>query len=276
MTISINIPWEKGILKGTVHYPSENEIGQAPLPLVIVCHGFIGNRIGVDRLFVKTANELALQKSVVLRFDYSGCGESDGEYGKTGLEQLIEQTRSVIDYGAQLPSIDSERIILLGHSLGGATAILTAAADKRIKKLILWAAVGEPFKDLTGIIGEEKMNELTKSSAIDYHGYLLYKKFFQSLGAYFPLNQAASFKGDVFIVHGTNDQDIPVVYCQKYYDAFLKRNRGTCSKKIIENANHTFSNGEHYQQLIDATKEWLFLQQHQQNSEARKRKTFAI
>lgn len=270
MTTSINIPWEQGILKGTVHYPYENETGKESFPLVIICHGFIGSRIGVDRLFVKTAKELALHDYVVLRFDYSGCGESDGEYGKTGLDQLIEQTRSVIDFGAKLPSVDSERIILLGHSLGGATATLTAAADKRIKKLILWAAVGEPFKDLTRIVGEEKMNKLVQSPAIDYHGYLLYRKFFQSLTAYFPLGQASSFRGDTLVVHGTDDRDIPVTYCQKYYDAFLKRNRGNCSMKIIEDANHTFSDGEHFQQLINATKKWLFLQQFQQDSEDRK------
>lgn len=270
MTTSIHIPWEKGILKGTVDYPYENESSKETFPLVIICHGFIGNRIGVDRLFVKTAKELALHGYAVLRFDYSGCGESDGEYGKTGLDQLIGQTGTVIDYGAKLPSVDPERIILLGHSLGGATASLTAAVDKRIKKLILWAAVGEPFKDLTRIIGEEKMNELAESPAIDYHGFLLFRKFFQSLSAYFPLKQAKSFRGDTLVVHGTDDQDIPVTYCQKYHDSFLKRRKGSCSMKIIKNANHTFSNGEHYQQLIYATKKWLFLQQFHHDSEASK------
>ena len=47
---------------------------------------------------MKTARELAEDGYLVLRFDYIGCGESSGEYGAEGLESMVLQTRSVLDY----------------------------------------------------------------------------------------------------------------------------------------------------------------------------------
>lgn len=69
-------------LTATIHYPVVKDIkeekSQQRVPLAVICHGFVGSRIGVDRLFVKTARELAEDGYLVLRFDYIGCGESSG------------------------------------------------------------------------------------------------------------------------------------------------------------------------------------------------------
>ena len=58
------------------------------VPVVIICHGFIGSKVGQHRIFVKTARELCRAGFAVLRFDYSGCGESTGEYRDTRLSSL--------------------------------------------------------------------------------------------------------------------------------------------------------------------------------------------
>lgn len=67
-------------LTATIHYPVvkdiKEETRQQRVPLAVICHGFVGSRIGVDRLFVKTARELAEDGYLVLRFDYIGCGRA--------------------------------------------------------------------------------------------------------------------------------------------------------------------------------------------------------
>lgn len=67
-------------LTATIHYPVVKDIKegnhQQRVPLAVICHGFVGSRIGVDRLFVKTARELAEDGYLVLRFDYIGCGRA--------------------------------------------------------------------------------------------------------------------------------------------------------------------------------------------------------
>ncbi|MBB6446347.1 alpha/beta hydrolase family protein [Bacillus benzoevorans] len=260
MKKQIWINWKQQKLAAVLEYP-ENLLTDRNYPLLIICHGFVGSKVGVDRLFVKTADALTKDGMIVLRFDYSGCGESSGDYGKTGLHDLIEQTRTVIEYGFNLKQVDRNNITLLGHSLGGAAAALTAANEKQIKRLILWSAVAHPFKDISRIVGSEKVRLLKPDSSIDYLGYELTKPFFDSLSGYEPLKAARGFSGAVLLIHGTGDEDIPVNYVSEYEKVFTDRNSGECTAYEIQKANHTYSNSEHFTQLIGYTRSWLRKQQ---------------
>lgn len=50
----IDIRWKEERLAATIHYPEERapfERGvKRRAPVTIICHGFVGSRIGVDRL----------------------------------------------------------------------------------------------------------------------------------------------------------------------------------------------------------------------------------
>ena len=79
MERQITIRHNQEELTATIHYPLK-EAAQGGrcnrIPLVIICHGFVGSRIGVDRLFVKTARAFAEDGYMVIRFDYIGCGRA--------------------------------------------------------------------------------------------------------------------------------------------------------------------------------------------------------
>ncbi|MGG6313022.1 alpha/beta hydrolase family protein [Paenibacillus macerans] len=259
MERQIAIKHGKEELAASIHYPAEcQQSGRCSrAPLVVVCHGFVGSRIGVDRLFVKTARELAADGFLVVRFDYLGCGESSGSYGEHGVESLIAQTRTVLDYGLGAFDIDPTRVTLIGHSLGGAIALLTAIRDRRIKNLVLWASVGYPFSDIVKITGRGVYDQAVKHGSADYLGYGLTPAFFDSLGESQPFQEASKFTGDVFVVHGTSDDMIPVDYAFLYQKVFWMRPEGRCDKEIVFQGNHTFSSGEHQRQLISKTREWL-------------------
>ena len=248
--------WKKETIAATIDYPENIQLGQK-YPLIIICHGFIGSKVGVDRLFVKAAQQLNQDQYIVLRFDYAGCGESSGDYGKTGLHDLIDQTQTVIDFAYQLKQVDQSQVTLLGHSLGGATAALTAAKDQRIKRLILWSSVAYPYEDIKRIVGREKVRTLKKVTTIDYLGYSLTNPFFDSLTCYQPVQAVVGFSGDVLIVHGTGDEDIPVNYAQEYERVLAKRFSGDIVKCEIEGASHTFSKSDHFSELMTITRNWV-------------------
>ncbi|WP_262380903.1 alpha/beta hydrolase [Bacillus infantis] len=256
MSESILIPWKDMHLCGSLDFPAGFSKNRR-YPLVIICHGFTGSRIGVDRLFVKTSNRLTADGYLVLRFDYEGCGESPGEYGETGLPDLLEQTLSAVDFAMKLEYADPHSISLIGHSLGGAVAVLAAAKDDRIRKLIIWSASAKPYQDIVSIVGSEKIKALDKGASLDYLGYQLTEKYFSSLKRYEPLDELAAYRSDVLIVHGTADQDIPVSHSGRYAEEFRKRKEGSCSLHYVTGACHTYSAGRCFAELIECTSEWL-------------------
>lgn len=256
MRESLFIDWNKEKIAVTIDYPENIQVNKK-YPVVIICHGFIGSKVGVDRLFVKTAQGLTEDNNIVVRFDYVGCGESSGDYGKTGLHDLIAQTKKMIDFTYQLKQVEQDDITLLGHSLGGATAVLTASKDHRIKNMIIWSAVANPYKDIKQIVGREKVRTLKKNDTIQYLGYQFSKRFFDSLSDYEPLQSASQFPGDVLIIHGTGDNEIPVNYATEYERAFRNRHEGKNMKFEIIEANHTYSDVDHFSELISISRQWL-------------------
>ncbi|MBH5319014.1 alpha/beta fold hydrolase [Paenibacillus sp. GSMTC-2017] len=249
-------------LAATLHYPAydshtENTKDSGKKQAIIICHGFVGSRIGVDRLFVKTARSLAAQGNYVIRFDYGGCGESNGDYGALGFDSMVDQTRTIIDYISDMECVDPRRIVLLGHSLGGAVALMTSVKDKRVKRLVLWSPVAYPFNDIVRIVGRDSYDEAIKTGSTDHVGYSLKPVFFDSLMQHQPFQSATRFGGEVYIVHGTSDDLIPVDYSFLYQKVFWTRSEGLCDKEIIFQANHTYSSSSHQEEAIRVTSEWL-------------------
>jgi pimeloyl-ACP methyl ester carboxylesterase len=77
----------------------------------------------------------------VVRFDEVGTGRSTGDYHATATtETLARDVSALVATLRTMPEVDPARIILLGHSEGGAIASLVAAADPLIAGVALLAA----------------------------------------------------------------------------------------------------------------------------------------
>ncbi|CAM3476114.1 alpha/beta hydrolase family protein [Marinicrinis lubricantis] len=257
---SIAISHASLTLTASLHLPEPaqgKEGSDSGFPLVVICHGFIGSRIGVNRLFVRAARQMAENGYAVLRFDYAGCGESTGSYGAEGLRSMVQQTKTVLDYARTIPQVDPKRISLLGHSLGGATAVLTASKDPRIQELILWAPVAHPYQDIADIVGKPLVQQALQQGTADYLSYTLHDIFFTSLQQEQPLFACQQVDGDVLILHGSADEVISTDYCFLYDKMMKQRQRGTVEKEVIFGADHTFSQLAHQDLLIERTSQWL-------------------
>jgi pimeloyl-ACP methyl ester carboxylesterase len=66
-------------------------------------------------------------------------------FGNNNFTIELSDLKTVVDWVVHLESeeMDSAQIYLIGHSRGGGISILSAHEDKRIKKLITWAAVSD-------------------------------------------------------------------------------------------------------------------------------------
>lgn len=227
-------------------------------PGVILCHGFMGNKIGQHRLFVKTARALANQGFSVLRFDYSGCGDSTGDHADISLQSQILETKDAISFMDNHASVVKGNLTVLGLSMGACVAALTASRDPRVNRLILWAPVARPFKDLLGIIGYDHLDKTIMAGSSDFNGFELGQEFFKSLRTTHPLEEIKNYHGDCLVIHGSGDTEVDSQNAKMYYEVLTAgANRGKHGLRIIPGADHTFSSILWEKQLIESTLEFL-------------------
>ena len=242
-------------LSGALHLP---EYTKETIPLLIFVHGFVGSKVGEHRLFVKAARYFTERGYGVFRFDFSGCGESDGDYSSVTLTNQLKELQDVIEYLSLIRGIDKQRITLVGHSMGGAVASLTAARDQRINQLILWSPVGSPYEDITGILGPKAVHEIAKQGRHDYHGFMISLTFLKDLKKHHPIEAVRSFTGPVHIIHAKADEQIPKEHAVRYANSLNRRsNTERVHEEYIENADHTFSGYSFEDELFVKSFSWL-------------------
>jgi pimeloyl-ACP methyl ester carboxylesterase len=102
---------------------------------VLLLHGFLSDRHAGER-FDRLAGEYSALGHAVLRIDFSGFGDSDGEAVDGG--RLLQDAHAALDH---LDSRGYTRQILHGHSLGSAVALRIAPQRPRVVTLVLTGAL---------------------------------------------------------------------------------------------------------------------------------------
>jgi uncharacterized protein len=147
-------------LNGIFYIPA----GPGPHPVVILLHGNPGNERNLD-----VAQALRRAGYAILYFNYRGSWGSGGTFSRT---HAIEDVQAALRFvrspiAAERYRADSMRIALVGHSMGGWLALLSAAGDPRVK------CVGALDFVNTGARGRLLLSDRTADSArMSYDSWL--------------------------------------------------------------------------------------------------------
>jgi pimeloyl-ACP methyl ester carboxylesterase len=101
--------------------------GPGPHPTVILLHGFPGNEKNLD-----LAQAMRAQGWNVLFFHYRGAWGSGGTYSFMHVVEDVAAAADFLRANAGPLRTDADRIILVGHSMGGFASLMAAARDDRI------------------------------------------------------------------------------------------------------------------------------------------------
>jgi len=105
-------------------------------PTLVILNTGIIHRVGHHRMFVTMSRVLAAAGYSVLRFDFSGIGDSDPRGGSLStVEAAMADIRDALDWVEQ--SSRATRFILLGLCSGADYAVFYGHTDDRIAGLIL-------------------------------------------------------------------------------------------------------------------------------------------
>jgi dipeptidyl aminopeptidase/acylaminoacyl peptidase len=114
---------------------------------VVLLHGYGGNQ---DEM-LPVADKLHDAGFTVFTYDQRGSGRSTGEvtFGAREQDDLI----SVVDYLASRSDVDAEKLGVFGFSMGGATALMTAAREPRLKAVVADSAWSEARRWMKPSVG---------------------------------------------------------------------------------------------------------------------------
>jgi uncharacterized protein len=217
-------------------------------PAVVICHGFKGFKNW--GFFPRTADRLAVAGFTAASFNFSGSGVGeDGEsfdelerWGRQTVTGDLKDLATVVDYvaGQGAPWIG-----LLGHSRGGATALVHAARDARVKALVTWAAVCRYLRwsedDLQQWRREGKLDvvNLRTGQVLPIRRSLLDDLEANGGGTLDVLAAATRLRIPWLIAHGDADESVPRDDARRLHGASIAGG-GRSELLLIEGTGHTF------------------------------------
>ncbi len=217
--------------------------------VVIVCHGFTGSKEGGGKA-IAMAEEIRRRGYASLLFDFSGCGESEGNFAGVSLTNHVNDISSSVDYCLGL---GYQRILTLGRSFGGAAVLCHCGFDKRVAGVCAWAAPANPARLFTGFIdtAQETINDLVPLTG-DRGTVFVKRSFFDDLNKHDVLKHTGLIAPrPLLVVHGSDDAVVPAENAQAVFNA-----AGTPKDiHIIQGADHQFS--AHYQKAWAVVFDWL-------------------
>ncbi|HEX6354057.1 alpha/beta hydrolase family protein [Actinophytocola sp.] len=114
-------------LLGVLHLPA----GPGPHPVVVLLHGFPG----IERNF-DLAHALRRAGYAALVFHYRGSWGVGGTWSFQHVLDDAGQVVTTLRSEAAVYGLDSRRLAVVGHSLGGFAALMTAAADPAVSAVV--------------------------------------------------------------------------------------------------------------------------------------------
>ena len=201
---------EGQILSGRLELPAD----QHPHNFVLFAHCFTCNKnLGAVR---NISRGLTSQGFGVLRFDFTGLGESEGDFADTNFSGNVEDLIAASDFLAQEYQAPS---LLVGHSLGGAAAIFAAAKIESIKAVATIGAPSNP-KHVTHLLksGLDEI-ETNGKAVVNLSGrdFTIKKQFLDDLETKSLPDVAKNLNKALLVMHSPQDTTVGIKNAEEIY-----------------------------------------------------------
>ena len=203
-------------------------------PTIVFLPGYASDMSGAKALALDAW--AAHHGRALLRFDYSGCGQSAGDFEAQSLAQWRDDALGMIDEVAQGP------VVLVGSSMGGWLMLLAALArPERVKGLIGVAAA--PDFTAWGYSEEEKLTILRDGRVEQPNPYgdapTVTSRTFWESGEMLRLTHAPiAIDCPVRLLHGQADADVPWAWSLRLADLIRSADVQTF---LVKDGDHRLS-----------------------------------
>ncbi|MGD9972993.1 MAG: alpha/beta hydrolase family protein [Desulfatirhabdiaceae bacterium] len=240
------------LLSGTLHMPKKKTGMGAVLGHCFTCSRHTA-------ILREIAGNLTDAGSIVLRFDFSGNGQSQGLFEETSITKHIREMAAAVDLIRQN---GASWIALAGHSMGAAISVLAAPQIPHVTAVAALAGRLTGF-DPMRFLSPAQIADLEQDGKVTFtsrnRNLELGRPFFEDARAYSLPETLKTIRIPILIVHGDQDEMIPVTEAHK---AGLF-NSDYIDLDIVSGADHMFSNPDHRKQIAARITQWMLQQKGQ-------------
>lgn len=208
---------------------------QHPHNFAIFAHCFTCNKnLTAVRNISRTLNQHGV---AVLRFDFTGLGDSEGTFEDTNFSSNIEDLVAAAKY---LSENHQAPALLIGHSLGGAAVINVADQIPSIKAVATIGAPSDP-KHVSHLFGEQQSNiEQDGAAEVNIGGrpFRVKKQFLEDIAEQCQVDKIKGLHRALLILHSPQDLTVPIENAAAIY----QQAHHPKSYVTLDGADHLLSN----------------------------------
>lgn len=233
-----------GHLAGVLHLPA----GEANSFGVILCHGMESSKESLKLLHL--GESLSGAGFTVLRFDFTGAGESSGELESITCSRQMEDLEAAHEL---LKGRGVAEVGIIGSSMGGTTALMYAGGAGNVAALATLAAPFDPRALLERDFPPDAIALWRARGFIEFNGRRLRTDFLEEALTIDVASAVARITCPALVIHGDADPTVPVAQAVVLHDA-LPGEKALC---ILPGADHRFTRQEDRDTALSRTEAWV-------------------
>lgn len=247
--------------------PGKKDKNIEKLPAIVL----VGGSGNIDRdtiahgipVMGQLAGQLADAGYLVVRYDKRGVGQSGGRAESATLADYADDVLSVVGWLRKQKDVDGRRVYVVGHSEGGAVALIAATRAEDIKAVVTLAAPGTKGTDLVLEQQRQALDGLTIGDDEKQRRVELQKQimnavltgqgwegvpeatrkqadtaWFRSVLQWDPEPVVRKVDQPLLIMHGALDRQVPVANAELLNGLAAKRKKGPGTLTIVPGINH--------------------------------------
>ncbi|RPI25021.1 MAG: alpha/beta hydrolase [Acidobacteria bacterium] len=234
------------VLSGVLH-----EAASATRATVLLTHCFTCSKD--YRVIVQIARRLSERGFRVLRFDFSGSGESQGDFSET---TLATNVGDLIAAAQWLAARHLDARALIGHSLGGVAVILAAHLIPEVRAVGVVASPSSSthlLELIPGLTSQEFSERGALEVTIGERRVRITREFVEELRRHSLQDSTARLNRPFLVLHGGRDTTVPVTEGERLFTFASQPKSFFC----IPEADHLFSKSEQAELAGEAIAIWL-------------------
>ncbi|MBI2022027.1 alpha/beta fold hydrolase [Candidatus Daviesbacteria bacterium] len=204
-------------------------------PVIIFNHGYIPPaQYRTTERYVAYVDAFARSGYIVFKSDYRGNGSSEGQpegayYSPAYTTDVLNALSSI----KKFKNVNPQKIGMWGHSMGGNITLRSMVITKDIKAGVIWAGVVASYEDLAKNWArsrpwmpsqrEQVFRRPGRQALIEKYGdFDKNPEFWNSIS---PIFFVKDISGPIQLHHGTEDEDVPLLFSQRLDEALKKEGK---------------------------------------------------